>query len=117
MTVVVLGGHDRFKNQLEQYSKKIGVKLKFINKWCPYAFHTLNSADYIIVITGCVSHELVNLAKIIDKTKCIFCHKKGLCEIKKIIDEIKNSNKISIPIENEMQNKLQEGRCLERETK
>lgn len=89
MTVVVVGGHDRLKPQLEEYAKENQLKLRFINRWSPQASHTLSSADYIIIITGCVSHELVKLAKSCGKKKCIFCRSKGLCRIKKLITQLR----------------------------
>ncbi|QER41359.1 DUF2325 domain-containing protein [Thermodesulfobacterium sp. TA1] len=91
MTVVVIGGHDRFKSRLEEHAKKQKIKLKFINRFCPCAQDAISSADYVIVITGCVSHELVDIAKRCAKERCIFCQKKGLCKIKEIIRELKIS--------------------------
>ncbi|WP_028841099.1 DUF2325 domain-containing protein [Thermodesulfobacterium hveragerdense] len=89
MTVAVVGGHDRFKPQLEEYAKENKLKLRFVNRWSPQASYIFSSADYIIIITGCVSHELVKLAKSCGKKKCIFCRSKGLCRIKKLINQLK----------------------------
>ncbi len=89
MTVAVIGGHNRFKRELKNFSKEEGVKIKFFEKICPNARDSIANADYVIVLTGCVSHELASLAKKLAKERCVFCHAKGLCNLKKIILQLK----------------------------
>jgi hypothetical protein len=83
MTVVVIGGHNRFGRELKNFSKEEGVKIKFFEKICPNARDSIANADYVIVLTGCVSHELASLAKKLAKERCVFCLAKGLCNLKK----------------------------------
>jgi hypothetical protein len=89
MTVIVVGGHNRFGRELKKFSKEEGVKIKFFEKICKNARDSIANADYVIVLTGCVSHELASLAKKIAKERCVFCHAKGLCNLRKLIVELK----------------------------
>jgi len=89
MTVAIVGGHNRFGRELKNFSKEVDVKIKFFEKICPNARDSLAKADYVIVLTGCVSHELASLAKKLAKERCVFCHAKGLCNLKKLIAELK----------------------------
>jgi hypothetical protein len=89
MTVAVIGGHNRFGRELKNFSKEEGVKIKFFEKICPNARDSIANADYVIVLTGCVSHELASLAKKLAKERCVFCPAKGLCNLKKIILQLK----------------------------
>ena len=72
MTMAVVGGHSRFKSELKMYAKREGVKLKLVNEWGPYAQDVVTSADYVLVITGCVSHNLVSMVKRCARGKCLF---------------------------------------------
>lgn len=89
MTVVIIGGHNRFGRELKKFSKEEDVKIKFFEKICPNARDSIANADYVIVLTGCVSHELARLAKKLAKERCVFCHAKGLCNLRKLIVELK----------------------------
>jgi hypothetical protein len=89
MTVAVIGGHNRFGRELKNFSKEEDVKIKFFEKICPNARDSIANADYVIVLTGCVSHELASLAKKLAKERCVFCPAKGLCNLKKIILQLK----------------------------
>jgi hypothetical protein len=89
LTVAILGGHNRFGRELKAFSKEVGVSIKFIERWCPKARESIANADFVIVLIGCVSHELSSLAKKLVKERCIFCHEKGLCNLRKLIVELK----------------------------
>jgi len=89
MTVIVVGGHNRFGRELKNFSKEEGVKIKFFEKICPNARDSIANADFVIVLTGCVSHELARLAKKLAKERCVFCNAKGLCNLRKIILQLK----------------------------
>lgn len=86
MTVVVLGGHDRFESPLRSFGRERGIKVKFISKPSQNLEDAISQADLIIVVPSLVSHEMVRLAKKIGCHKCIFCKQKGLCEIKRQIE-------------------------------
>jgi len=92
MTIAVVGGHNRFKSEIESFSKEKGIRVKFIEKRCPKASECISMADYVIVLTCCVSHDLVSLCKKLAKERCIFCSAKGLCNLKKTILELKQLN-------------------------
>ncbi|BAU22496.1 hypothetical protein THC_0090 [Caldimicrobium thiodismutans] len=87
MKIVVLGGYDRFGPYLEKYAKSLGLEINFINQPKKDLEKLLKNADYIVVLTRCVSHEMVRCAKGFSPEKCIFCKQAGLCAIKKIIEE------------------------------
>jgi len=89
MTVIVVGGHNRFGRELKNFSKEEGIKIKFFEKICPNARDSIANADFVIVLTGCVSHELARLAKKLAKERCVFCSAKGLCNLRKIILQLK----------------------------
>ena len=100
MTVAVVGGHSRFKSELKMYAKREGVKLKLVNEWGPYAQDVVTSADYVLVITGCVSHNLAGMVKRCARGKCLFCNAKGLCKLKETMGELKrNHRKVLDPVE------------------
>ncbi|MDW8094896.1 MAG: DUF2325 domain-containing protein [Caldimicrobium sp.] len=90
MTVIVLGGHDRLEAQLQSYAKDRGINLKFINKPKPKRNmkEALSKADFVLVVTKLVAHEMVALAKRCAQGKCRFCAKVGVCEIKREIDTV-----------------------------
>lgn len=88
MTMLVLGGHDRLEAYLSNFARKRGFKLKFINRPTQNLQDALSHADIILVITSLVSHEMVMLAKRYGCDRCIFCKHKGICQIKKQIEEL-----------------------------
>lgn len=91
MTVVILGGHDRLEAPLKDFAKDKGINLKFINKPSQNLEDMVACADFILVLTRLVSHEMVKIAKKWGTKKCLFCKQGGICQIKKLLEEIINS--------------------------
>ncbi len=91
MNIVVLGGHDRMRPRVEELSKRYRIKLKFINQETEQSIDSaLACADWVIIFTGLVGHNMVKLAKSYAKGRCIFCHSHGTCslerEIKRLVE-------------------------------
>ena len=92
MKLVVLGGYDRYEGYLKGYAEKMKVDLKFIKKPKPNLEDALKQADYVIVLTRLVSHEMLICAKTYASGKCIYCKQAGLCTLKKLLEKILNNN-------------------------
>lgn len=95
MRLLVLGGHDRLKSRVKELSKRYGVKIKFINQETQQNIDSaLACADWVIIFTGIVGHNMVKLAKDYAGNRCIFCHSHGVCalerEIRRLIENDKN---------------------------
>ncbi|MCX7989269.1 MAG: DUF2325 domain-containing protein [Aquificaceae bacterium] len=95
MRLLVLGGHDRMKSRVKELSRRYGINIKFINQETQQNIdNALACADWVIVFTSLVGHNMVKLAKNYAKERCIFCHSHGVCslekEIRKILEHDKN---------------------------
>lgn len=88
MTMLILGGHDRLEAPINEFAKQKGIKIKFINRPTQNLEDALSQADMVLVITSLVSHEMVRLAKKYGCAKCIFCKQRGICQIKRQIEEV-----------------------------
>ncbi len=89
MKIVVLGGHDRLAGKVKELSKRYGVSIKFINQETQQNIDSaLACADWVIVFTRLVSHNMVKLAKSYAKEKCLFCHSHGVCALEEKIRAI-----------------------------
>jgi hypothetical protein len=95
MKLLVLGGHDRLKSKVREFSKRYRVEIKFINQETQQNIDSaLACADWVIVFTSLVGHNMVKLAKDYAKERCIFCRSHGVCalerEIKRLLGYEKN---------------------------
>lgn len=92
MTMLILGGHDRLEAPINEFAKEKGIKVKFINKPTQNLEDALCHADMVLIITSLVSHEMVRLAKKHGSSKCIFCRHRGICRIKRQIEDVLKKN-------------------------
>ncbi|MEN3034284.1 MAG: DUF2325 domain-containing protein [Aquificaceae bacterium] len=91
MKCVVLGGHDRMKSRVKELSERYGIELKFINQETQQNIDSvLACADFVIVFTSLVGHNMVKLAKSYAKNRCIFCHSHGVCALERELKKISN---------------------------
>ncbi|MDM7266560.1 MAG: DUF2325 domain-containing protein [Aquificaceae bacterium] len=89
MKLIVLGGHDRMKGRIKELSKRYGLDIRFINQETQQNIdNVLACADWIIIFTGIVGHNMVKLAKSYAKERCIFCHSHGVCSLEKEIKRL-----------------------------
>ncbi|MFN3599727.1 MAG: DUF2325 domain-containing protein [Aquificaceae bacterium] len=89
MRLLVLGGHDRMKSRVKELSKRYGVNIKFINQETQQNIDdALICADWVIVFTKLVGHNIVKLAKSYAKERCIFCPSHGVCSLEKEIKRL-----------------------------
>ncbi|MCS7261803.1 MAG: DUF2325 domain-containing protein [Aquificaceae bacterium] len=89
MKLLVLGGHDRMKARVKELSKRYGVNISFINQETQQNIdNALACADWVIVFTSLVGHNMVKLAKSYAKEKCIFCHSHGVCSLEREIKRL-----------------------------
>lgn len=91
MKLLVLGGHDRMRARVKELSRRYGLEIKFINQETQQNIDgALANADWVIVFTSLVGHNMVKLAKDYAKDRCIFCQSHGVCalerEIKKLVE-------------------------------
>lgn len=98
MKLLVLGGHDRMRAKVRELSRRYGLEIKFINQETQQNIDSaLACADWVIIFTGLVGHNMVKLAKDYAKDRCIFCHSHGVCalerEIKKLIQKADSSKR------------------------
>ena len=72
MKLLVLGGHDRMKGRIKELSKRYGLDIRFINQETQQNIdNVLACADWIIIFTGIVGHNMVKLAKSYAKERCM----------------------------------------------
>lgn len=89
MKIVVLGGHDRLASKVKELSKQYKVDIKFINQETQQSIDSaLACADWVIIFTRVVSHNMVRLAKSYAKEKCLFCHSHGVCALEEQIKRL-----------------------------
>lgn len=91
MKVVVLGGHDRLKVHVSNIARRYRLQIEFINKETQNNIDSaLACADWVLVFTSLVGHNMVKLAKRYAGERCIFCKGHGVCalerEIRKLMD-------------------------------
>ncbi len=68
MRLLVLGGHDRMRARVKELSKRYGVNIKFINQETQQNIdNALACADWVIVFTGLVGHNMVRVSLSMDK--------------------------------------------------
>ncbi len=86
MKPLVLGGHDRMRARVKELSKRYGLNIKFINQETQQNIdNVLACADWVIVFTGLVGHNMVRLAKSYAGDRCIFCNSHGVSSLKREI--------------------------------
>ncbi len=95
MKLLVLGGHDRMRARVREISKRYGLHIKFINQETQQNIdNALACADWVIVFTGLVGHNMVRLAKDYAGDRCIFCNSHGVSslerEIRRLMEHEKN---------------------------
>ncbi len=89
MRLLVLGGHDRMRARVKELSKRYGINIKFINQETQQNIDSaLAWADWVIVFTSLVGHNMVRLAKDYAKGRCIFCHSHGVCSLEREIKRL-----------------------------
>lgn len=87
MKIVILGGYDRYEPYLKEYAKKAGIDLTFLSQPKRNMENLFKGADYIVILTRFVSHEMMKCAKACAPEKCIYCKQAGLCTIKRVIEK------------------------------
>ncbi|WP_428866258.1 DUF2325 domain-containing protein [Clostridium sediminicola] len=62
MSIVLLGGHERMKNDYKKICKEYGYKVKMFSHYKTNLYERIGSPDYIVILSNTISHKAAILA-------------------------------------------------------
>ena len=94
MSVTILGGLDRLKRTYQQTGSDLGINVKFFGQRVPNMGKRIGESDAIVLLTGTVSHAMVQEAVRIAKRFNIpvgRTHSSGVSALKRCLMALSNN--------------------------
>ena len=98
MTVAILGGIDRLKQNYEKQGKNFGVNLRVFSQRVPNLPKRLGDVKGIVLFTGTISHPMVVEASQAAKKYGIpieRCHSSSISGLKRCLEQMEQKGRLS----------------------